>query len=179
MKRSSLIGLLTLSLTVATPVLAQGIRVSDFPTWLQQHQGWLEQQQQRSVAAPVDSDIGARSAVRQRMAAVRASRAKIAAFSRTGHWKSDRLIGERQSWAIQAQQNEDDGTLAAKLTVVGSSLFSHGNISGKLDGNTVSGIVTDKNGTQLATFTGTASTSGMSGSYTTADGDVGSWTVDN
>jgi hypothetical protein len=164
-----------LSITTAPVLLAQNIRGADLASWLQQHQVWLEQQQQRSVATATDSDIAARSAVRLRMAAVRASRAKIAAFSRTGHWKSDRLIGERQSWAIQAQQNEDDGTLTGKLTVVGSGLFSHGNISGKLSGNTVSGIVTDKNGTQLATFTGTASTTGMSGSYTTADGDVGSW----
>ena len=132
------------------------------------------------AAASTEVDSRALAAIRDRIATVRADRGKLVSQAHRGRWQSERYNRSAQPWFVQLEENHDDGTIAGRLTVVGSGLFSKGKISGKSDGTTVSGVVTDGNGTQLATFSGSVSPDGaMSGSYITSDGDVGSWGVDS
>jgi len=147
---------------------AQEASVLDFSSWLQR----------QSISVSRDAEI--RQAVRDRIATVRAERGKLVSQVHRGRWQSERYNRSAQPWFVQLKENRDDGTITGHVTVVGSGLFSKGNISGKFDGSTVSGFVTDDSGIQLATFSGSVSPdSAMSGSYITSDGDVGSWGVDS
>ncbi len=173
MKRATLVGLTILSLVIALAAVAQERGVTDF-------NGWLRQQHQAS--APDDA-VQNRQAIHDRIAAARASRGKVVALARNGRWKSERAgrvsAADEQPWHVQLQHNTDDGTISGHLGVVGSGLFSDGIISGHVDGRSVTGVVTDDSGAQLATFTGTVSRSGMIGTYLTTDGDSGSWSYDD
>jgi hypothetical protein len=172
MKRATLVGLTILSLVIALAALAQERGVTDF-------NAWLRQQRQASES----DDAATRQAVHDRIAAARANRGKVVVLARNGRWRSERAgrvsAAEDQPWYVQLQHNTDDGTISGHLSVVGSGLFSDGTISGHVDGRSVTGVVTDDGGAQLATFTGTVSPTGMSGTYLTTDGDSGSWSYDD
>jgi hypothetical protein len=175
MNRTILIGLAALSLVVALAAWAQERAVTDFNVWLRQ---------QRQASAP--DGAATRQAIHDRIVAARASRGKVVALARNGRWRSERSgrvsAADDQpdhGWFVQLQHNTDDGTISGHLGVVGSGLFSDGIISGHVDGRSVTGVVTDDSGAQLATFTGTVSRSGMIGTYLTTDGDSGSWSYDD
>ena len=136
---------------------------------------WLEQQPAGQVTPAIDAAAEARRVVRDRIAAVRALHRTTVPLSRAGQWQSQRTGRGAQSWQVQAFQNTEDETLSGRITIGGSGLFSEAKITGKIDGAIVSGVVTGDDDSQLATFTGTVSATGMSGTYETADGDTGIW----
>jgi hypothetical protein len=100
----------------------------------------------------------------------------IRAVAGTGDWKSERQAVGRasQAWRIAATRGQD-GSLYGRLEVDESPLLRAGNLSGWVVGKTVSGTVTDDDGGFLAKFEGEVDGEWMSGTYTSADGDRGTW----
>ncbi len=132
---------------------------------------WLQQHQQEGAAPAADAE----RAVRARIAAVREARATTVAMPRSGRWQSARFGTDARPWLAQVQRNIVDNSLAGQLTVIGSSRIGAAKISGRIEGSACAGVVTDDHGTQLASFTGTVTAAGMSGTYATPDGDSGTW----
>jgi hypothetical protein len=102
-----------------------------------------------------------------------------------GKWQSRRNGGDDHSWHIQLKELDDD-SLAGRITVVGSPLIQQAKIEGQISGSEVYGVIVGDDDVQVATFTGslfkggpsTGLRTGMSGTYTTTDGDSGSWSWD-
>jgi len=172
MKRTLILTLSTIGLVVAAELVAraQSNAVTDFQTWLQQ--------QTPTIAPTPDPSEQAQQEVRDRIAAVRAAHQTTITLARTGHWQSTRFLRQPQAWQVQLQKNTQDGSITGSLRLVGSALFTQGLITGHVDDTTVAGIVTNASGAQLATFTGSVFAAGMSGTYATSDGDVGTWSAD-
>jgi hypothetical protein len=93
-----------------------------------------------------------------------------------GHWQS-RHRGDVQTWQIQVKRLDDD-SLTGRITVVGSSLIQQAKIEGQISGTDVDGVIVGDDDVQIATFTGVIAKQGMSGTYTTSDGDSGDWSWD-
>ncbi len=90
-----------------------------------------------------------------------------------GKWQS-RRTGNDNDWHIQVKRLDDD-SLEGRITVVGSPLIQQAKIEGQISGGDVYGVVVGDNDVQVATFTGSVFKAGMSGMYTTTDGDTGNW----
>jgi hypothetical protein len=90
-----------------------------------------------------------------------------------GKWQS-RRTGNDSNWHVQVKRLDDD-TLEGRITVVGSPLIQQARIEGQISGSEVYGVVVGDNDVQVATFTGSVFKAGMSGTYTTTDGDSGEW----
>jgi hypothetical protein len=147
--------------------ITQELPPTSFRDQLEAQQAELRDERERPALA--------RQLVRERMGAARESREKLIPIARGGRWRSDGAGRTSESWYANLHQNTDDGTISGRLNIVGSRLFTEGKVSGRVDGTSVSGVVTAEDGTQLATFSGTVSGSTMSGTYQTSDGDVGTW----
>ncbi len=91
----------------------------------------------------------------------------------SGKWQSQRN-GNDSNWHIQLKRLDDD-SLSGRITVVGSPLVQQARIEGQISGTEVYGVIVGENDIQVATFTGAIFKDGMSGTYTTSDGDSGSW----
>jgi hypothetical protein len=93
-----------------------------------------------------------------------------------GKWQSRRTNADN-NWHIQVRRLDDD-SLDGRITVVGSPLIQQARIEGQISGIEVYGVVVGDNDVQVATFTGSVFKGGMSGTYTTTDGDSGDWSYD-
>lgn len=109
-----------------------------------------------------------------------------AQFIGGGHWQSqsriaslsDQTIGSLGAgWQLQVKQM-DDNSLTGRITIVGSPRIQQARIEGQISGSAVDGVLVDNADTQIGTFTGSVSNGSVSGTYTTADGDTGTWSWD-
>ena len=98
-------------------------------------------------------------------------------FTGGGNWQSQRRDPEQHGWQVQLKHSDDD-SLSGRITVAGSSLIQNARIEGQVSGNEIYGVLVDDNDAQVGTFTGSIFKQGMSGTYTTADGDTGNWNWD-
>jgi len=80
-------------------------------------------------------------------------------------------------WQVQLKQRDDD-SLSGRVLIVGSPVLDHAQIQGQITGSEVDGVLLDDNGRQVGTFSGAVRNDRVSGTYTTADGDVGDWSWD-
>ena len=128
-----------------------------------------------SISAQIAAADQARDTVRAQIAAIRQARGTTVASSLAGRWQSTRFVRDAYPWHLQLQRNVKDGTISGRITVAGSGTLSVGSISGKITDTDVSGVITNQAGTRLGTFAGSLFAKGMSGTYETADGDVGTW----
>jgi hypothetical protein len=94
-----------------------------------------------------------------------------------GTWQSRRNGGDDRGWHIQLKRLDDD-SLTGRITVVGSPLIQQAKIEGQISGSDVYGVIVGDDDIQVATFTGSLFKGGMSGMYTTTDGDTGNWSWD-
>lgn len=117
-----------------------------------------------------------REAARARIAALRHARRTQAALHPAGRWQSRRAGHEARPWRAQLARDTETGALTGRIVVVGSGLLSDGAVIGAIDGTRVSGAISER-GARVATFTGSVFTGGMSGTYETASGDTGTWSV--
>jgi len=171
--------LVTLTVSVGVALLTATVyhvRAQDMP--VTDAHVWLRQQQPQPPVTDDPRSV-AQQAIRDQIATVRGRRAATVMLSRAGEWRSTVQPNARQRLIFQVQQNTNDGTVGGRVIVSGSSRFSDANISGRVTSGRVSGAVTDGSGFQLATFTGAASATGMSGRYETFDGDRGTWSYDD
>ncbi len=95
-------------------------------------------------------------------------------FVGAGRWQSHRDRTKRESWQLQMKRF-DDNSLSGRVVVAGSPLMDHAAIQGQLSGPEVDGVLLDDDGRQIGTFSGAIGTSGIAGTYATADGDAGDW----
>jgi hypothetical protein len=142
--------LLSPSARAAVELLAAGARESDVA----------------AILAESDGSLGA-----SREAA--AARDPLAA---SGPWRSGRFDAAERSWQVQLERDRRDGTISGTIAVAGSALLgAAARVDGRIDGEKVSGVITDDSGRQVASFSGTAGEDGMAGTFTTVDGDSGEW----
>jgi hypothetical protein len=110
------------------------------------------------------------------MAAARERGATTELVAGVGRWRSSRYDPEDKTWQVQLERDRSDGAIAGTISAVGSTLLGSGaRVSGRVDGGTVSGTIADDTGRQLASFAGTVGKEGMTGTYTTIEGDTGEW----
>jgi hypothetical protein len=117
-------------------------------------------------SAPEASEIGHRAEPRVKQQLVGA-----------GKWESNRNDNDGQGWHIQLKRLDDD-SLSGRITIVGSPLIQQARIEGQISGRDVYGVIVGDDNVQVATFSGSVFKSGMSGTYTTTDGDSGNWSWD-
>jgi len=92
-----------------------------------------------------------------------------------GAWKTDgKAQRPAQQWDIDVTRS-DDNSIRGRISVADSPLFTAGNVEGKIEGQTISGTISDDGGNQIATFSGTVTPTEMSGSYRDLTGEVGRW----
>jgi len=77
-----------------------------------------------------------------------------------GQWESRRDGRGRRDWQVELKRR-DDGSVGGRVTVVGSRVLHEARIEG------------DR---QIGTFTGYRAARSLSGTYTFANGDTGTWT---
>jgi hypothetical protein len=95
-----------------------------------------------------------------------------------GGWKpSAKAAVAGQQWHVDALRATDN-TLRGRVSLGGSPLAQAGNLVGQISGQRLSGNVVDDNGKQIASFTGTVTSTGISGTYTDRTGETGNWTWD-
>jgi hypothetical protein len=82
-----------------------------------------------------------------------------------------------QRWDLQVKRG-DDNSIAGRVDLGGSPLAAAGNVQGHIVGSSVTGTITDDDGKQVATFTGTITADGISGKYTDRTGETGEWSWD-
>jgi hypothetical protein len=117
--------------------------------------------------------------------------ALVQQFVGSGRWQSQRgnkpssdraagssgassLAASGTAWQVQLKHLDDD-SLAGRVLIVGSPVLDHARILGQVTGRDVDGALLDDGGRQVGTFSGTIRNNRLSGSYTTADGDAGTW----
>jgi hypothetical protein len=93
-----------------------------------------------------------------------------------GRWQSASATGDRRGWGVEVK-HFDDNSFTGRVTLVGAPV-PHAGIEGQISGNEAYGVLVDDNGMQIGTFTGSISNGGISGRYTAANGDTGSWSWD-
>jgi hypothetical protein len=98
------------------------------------------------------------------------SRAAVGA----GRWQSQRDTLGHRDWQVQIQRFDDD-SIEGSLIVIGSPTLHKVRLEGRVDGEEVYGVLLGDSNRQVGTFTGSVFEAGVSGTYTTADGDSGSW----
>jgi hypothetical protein len=95
-----------------------------------------------------------------------------------GSWKPDgKAAVARQQWRVDAARRTDN-SLRGRVTLGGSPLAQAGNLLVRISGQSLSGNVVDDSGKQIASFTGTITAAGISGTYTDRTGETGNWTRD-
>jgi len=97
-------------------------------------------------------------------------------FAGGGGWQSHGRR-DRQGWDVQLK-HFDDGSLSGRVVIVGSPVLDHAQIQGQVTGSDVDGVLLDDSGRQVGTFSGTIRNKRVSGTYTTADANLGSWEWD-
>jgi hypothetical protein len=94
--------------------------------------------------------------------------------SAQGRWHSRHLrSGEQRMWHGHGAQLQDD-SVKGRVTIVGGPV-DEVNVDGHVQGNRVSGVIVDDNGTQLGTFSGAVSATGVAGTFTAINGETGDW----
>ena len=91
-----------------------------------------------------------------------------------GRWQSQRDNLGNRDWHVQIQRFDDD-SIEGSLIVIGSPTLHKVRLEGRVDGDEVYGVLVGDSKQQVGTFTGSVFEAGVSGTYTTADGDSGSW----
>jgi hypothetical protein len=128
------------------------------------------------ATAREETIAAALSDVDRSMAAARERVATKDLVAGVGRWRSSRYDPEDKTWQVQLERDRNDGAIAGTISAVGSSLLGSGaRVSGRIDAGAVSGVITDDDGRQLASFCGTVGKEGMTGTYTTIEGDSGEW----
>lgn len=96
----------------------------------------------------------------------------------TGGWQADgQRAAPTQRWSLQLAR-ANDNSISGRVTLSGSPLAGAGNVQGHIVGSTLMGTIVDDAGLQVATFRGTVSNNGMSGTYTDRTGETGAWAWD-
>ena len=91
-----------------------------------------------------------------------------------GRWQSQRDNLGHRDWQVQIQRFDDD-SIEGSLIVIGSPTLHKVRLEGRVDGDEVYGALVGDSNRQVGSFTGSVFEGGVSGTYTTADGDSGSW----
>jgi hypothetical protein len=91
-----------------------------------------------------------------------------------GSWESHRDDAGKRDWQVQIERF-DDNSIAGSIVVVGSPYLHRARLEGRVDAADVYGVIVGDDNTQVGTFTGKTSGSGVTGTYTTNQGDSGSW----
>lgn len=91
-----------------------------------------------------------------------------------GTWKTTRWHGSPEGWDVQLERASDD-SIRGRLVTFGSSSLGETRVEGRIDGQEIYGALVDANNQQIGSFTGSIAKHGMSGTYTTNDGDQGEW----
>ena len=94
--------------------------------------------------------------------------------SGAGRWESTRAAGDKRDWQIEVERFDDD-SIAGSIIVIGSPSLHKARIEGRVEGAEVYGVLVADGDKQVGTFTGTIGDAGLSGTYTTTEGDSGSW----
>jgi hypothetical protein len=91
-----------------------------------------------------------------------------------GRWESPNAAGDKRDWQIEIERFADD-SIAGSIIVIGSPYLHKARIEGRVEGKEVYGVLVGDNESQVGTFSGTITDSGLSGTYTTKQGDSGNW----
>ena len=91
-----------------------------------------------------------------------------------GQWESRRDGHGARDWQVQLKRR-DDGSIVGRVTIVGSPAVQDAKIDAQLDGGEVDGVLVGADDRQIGTFTGHRARRSLSGTYTFANGDTGSW----
>ena len=91
-----------------------------------------------------------------------------------GRWESTHAAGDKRDWQIEIERFTDD-SIAGSIIVIGSPYLHKARIEGRVEGKEVYGVLVGDDDKQVGTFTGTIGDAGLSGTYTTDQGDSGSW----
>jgi len=94
----------------------------------------------------------------------------------TGTWRSSKTTAKDGTWQLSASKSAASDELEGGVSVAGQPTFSQGVVHGSLgDSGAISfGIL--YNDVEEAVFTGNVVGGTVSGTYTTKDGDEGTWT---
>jgi hypothetical protein len=103
--------------------------------------------------------------------------ALVQQFVGGGHWNSDSDAANARGWQTQLAHFDDD-SLTGRITLTGPTRLSGARLEGQISGNEVTGVLVGDNDMQVGTFTGSIYAESVSGTYTTADGDSGTWSWD-
>lgn len=79
----------------------------------------------------------------------------------------------RQRWDLDVAR--DKNALRGRLNLAGSPLAKEGVVTGTIDGDRVSGTVSDSNGALILNFEGVAAGGQVAGEYIDRTGERGSW----
>lgn len=106
-------------------------------------------------------------------AAAHAVPAQAQGLAATGAWSSGITDGKEGTWELRASKSENGFT--GTLSTTGPGDFADGTVFGSMTptGDVHFGIL--YNDVEEATFAGTVSGGALSGTYTTKDGDSGTW----
>ena len=95
-----------------------------------------------------------------------------------GGWKpAAKAAVAGQQWHVDALRATDN-SVRGRVSLGGSPLAQAGNLVGQISGQTLSGSVVDDTGKQIASFTGTITATGITGTYTDRTGETGNWSWD-
>jgi hypothetical protein len=123
-----------------------------------------------------DAAVEKHRAVSEQAAALRAARASVQPLAGRGRWESHQQAMTAKAFDVQLERTLRDGTLRGQIAVRESAAVGGGRIEGRIEGTTVSGLIVDESGAEVAAFAGEVAGTVMSGSYQTRDGDAGTWT---
>ena len=91
-----------------------------------------------------------------------------------GRWESAHDDAGKREVQIQIERF-DNNSITGSLIVVGSSYLNKTRLEGRVEGKEVYGVLVGADSQQIGTFVGMVADSGLSGTYTTNQGDAGSW----
>lgn len=93
-----------------------------------------------------------------------------------GNWVSaqDGVARVGQRWNVDALRMQKD-QIRGRIALSGTALFDSANVEAQLSGRGVFGKLVDDEGKELASFEGTVTSGGASGTYRDKNGDVGDW----
>jgi hypothetical protein len=89
-------------------------------------------------------------------------------------WDSAHDDAGKRDLQVQIERLQD-GSILGSVTVVGSSYLNNARLEGRVDDKEVYGVLVGTSGQQIGTFSGVVGDSGLSGTYTTIQGDSGAW----
>lgn len=92
-----------------------------------------------------------------------------------GSWKIDGYAKRStQQWSLDLHRG-DNSAVTGLITVTDSPLFAAGRVNGRLEGNVITGTITDEQGEHVARFNGVLSRHRFRGRYTDRTGEAGEW----